>query len=332
MLISSNPISTVIKLQNNLCAFISSHNKLLIFCFISFLALLISCDPDTINSPSPYSQPDEDRYNQAYEDSIIFNSTRFLGNTNIQIGSINGTGVRNLCDTLVSYDASWSPNKRKIIFVGSNIFGSNEWGIYQVDLKDYKLKRLLPEETHVTYVAFSPNNNFIAYSIYEPGRPESKIKIYNVNNGAVTDASGWINNIINGLSWSPDSRKVLMDDAYVLDVYTKSVSKLFSIPYHQIFLPAWSPDGTKISFSSDNGSSFNIFIHDLTTNETKVLYPQPFSQYSSSWSKDGQQIIFDQRPYGEFANSYLCKINVDGTNFVQITDGTDNNWNACWFK
>lgn len=332
MLISPRFVRSNFNLQKNVCSILSHNKKYLVVFLIPLLIILTSCDSDTINSPSPFVEIDDNSYNIAYEDSVIFNSNRVLGYTNIQIGSINGTGIRNLCDSLVSFDGSWSPNKRKIIFIGSSITSSyTDWGIYQINLKDYKLTRLLPNETSVSNVAYAPNNNLIAYTIYIPSQVGYKIKVYNVNTGAVIDASDWINYNINTLSWSPDSRKILIDDGFVLDIYTKTITSLFSFQNSQIFLPTWSPDGNKISFSAINGIWNNIYIHDLTTNETKLLYEQPYFQYTSSWSKDGQQIIFDQRGPGN-ANDYLCKINIDGTNFTQITDASAKDWNPCWFK
>lgn len=306
--------------------------------FMIFLIPLSSCDSDSTNFPSQYFPIDDNSFNIAYEDSILFNSLRDRISPYVQIGAINGTGIRTLCDTLISYRGSWSPNKRKIIFIGANTPLNGEKtnkGLYQIDLKNYKIIRLVPQDSLIDFAVYSPDMKLIAYATREPNRREQKIKIYNLTTGIVTDGSDWLNYPIYSLSWSPDSKQVLMDHGFVVDINTKSLSILFSIPNGQILYPAWSPDGTKVSFAGINGQWSNIYIHDLTTSQTRLLYGYPGFQYFSSWSKDGQRIIFDQRPASGIniiTNSYLCKINVDGSNFIQITDSTEDYNAPCWYK
>ena len=292
------------------------------------LIFFFSCDDDS-NILIPDSE--DTSYNFAYEDSILFNSTRILQTTNVQIGSINGTGIRQLCDSLVSYDASWTSNKRKILFIGTPLYGGyTNWGIYQLDVKDYKIKRILPQDTLVSCASYSPDLKYIAYGVWKYPSGE-KIKLYNTKTGVIKDLTDWINNDINNISWSPDSKNILFGDGYVVNINIPGMTKLFTFT-GQIFMPIWSPDGTKIAFSNANLTGYpNLYIHDLSTGMTKLLYPQDKLQYIASWSKDSQQILFDQRPAGN-SNGYLCKINIDGTNFVQITDGVEYDWNPCWFK
>jgi Tol biopolymer transport system component len=303
------------------------NETLVLFIIAVCCILLISCDSDSITP-----EPEDTSYNFAYEDSILFNSTRILGNTNIQIGSTNGTGIRHLCDSLVSYDPSWSSNKRKILFVGSPLYGSNtNWGVYLMDVKNYKIKRIAPRDTLVQYASYSPDLKYIAYCVWDPETHFVRIKLYDTNTGVIKALTDWMSANLNNLSWSPDSKNILVDDGYVINIDNPIFTKLFTFT-GQIFMPIWSPDGTKIAFSnSSQGTYMNIYIHNLTTGATDILYPQEQSQFIASWSKDSQQILFDQHSAGN-TNGYLCKINIDGTNFVQLTDGSEDNWNPCWYK
>lgn len=302
--------------------------KWALICIFTCLMFFFACDDDS-NSLVP--DPEDTSYNFAYEDSILFNSTRVLNTTNVQIGSINGTGIRQICDSLVSYDASWTSNKRKILFIGSPLHGTyTNWGIYQLDVKDYKIKRILPQDTLVSCASYSPDLKYIAYGVWNDSNGE-KIKLYDTQSGVIKDLTDWINNNISSLSWSPDSKNILISDGYVININNPGMTKLFTFT-GQIFMPIWSPDGTKIAFSSSGQRAYaNIYIHDLGTGITKLLYPQDNLQFIASWSKDSQQILFDQRPAGN-ADGYLCKINIDGTNFVQITEGIEYDWDPCWYK
>ncbi len=86
--------------------------------------------------------------------------------------------------------------------------------------------------------------------------------------------------------------------------------------------PAWSPDGTKIAFTSNrrNGSTYEIYIMDadgkrpvrLTTNRRQV----PAFDESPSWSPDGRSIAFASNREG---NSEIYAMDTNGKNIVQLT-------------
>ena len=80
--------------------------KLVCLCSLSILVLLIaSCDEENpLTTDSGYNLP--------YRDTIIFRTPE----PGITLSYIDGTGARTICDTMVVFDLSWSPNKRKIIF------------------------------------------------------------------------------------------------------------------------------------------------------------------------------------------------------------------------
>ena len=304
-------------------------------CFILF----VSCDNESDNLiqyppiiDDTTNIAEDTTYNFAYEDSILFSSTRELFWTNVQMGSINGTGIRSLCDSLISYDGSWSPNKRKIIFVGSPIYSDHKnWGLYLLELKNYELTRLVPQETKVITASFSADLKYIAYAVFDESLGK-KVKLLNNKDGEIIEVTDWIFYDMNVLSWGPDSKRILFDNGYCINIEDHSITRLFSDGPFQIFLPNWSPDGTKVSFSSSKDSQPNLRIYDISTGEIRFLFRQDtLFQFNSSWSKDSKTIFFDQRPFGN-SNGYLCKINIDGGGFVRLTDGSENDWSPRWYK
>ena len=174
------------------------------------------------------------------------------------------------------------------------------------------------------YIAYSVRGDTLGY----------KIKLLNLLNDQIEDLTDWINRYIYTLSWSPDSKNILMDDGYVVNIDTKELEVLFS--YSPIIQnPNWSPNGNKVAFCGITPDDrTNICIYDLVSRQIKVLHGNDGGQYHTTWSKDGSQLIFDQQiiEYGEPGKTYLCKINVDGTNFVQITDGSHWEFDPCWYK
>jgi len=273
--------------------------------------------------------PEDTSYNVTYEDSILFNSGRSPG---IQIAYIDGSGIRTICDTIVGI-ASWSSNKRKIIIVGSSINDIQDEGIYIYNLANYELLRIIQQERKVQNAVYSPDMNYIAYSVIQDSLGY-KLKLFNVSSGEISDLTDWKFQTMDDISWSPNSKDILIDDGYVINIDTKVMEVLFTYSGSNpsIIAPNWSPDGTKVVFSAHTQEGrTNLFIYNLITGETNVIYEIDEFQFVASWSKDGNKIIFDQRPYGN-ANSYICKINVDGTNFVRITDGTYFDFRPRWNK
>src|SRR5712664_1174607 len=83
--------------------------------------------------------------------------------------------------------------------------------------------------------------------------------------------------------------------------------------------PVWSPDGTKIAFTSDFRTTLpsNIYVMNADgTNVTRLL-ADAFAAYHPAWSPDGTQIAFDSNRDGLVGSIYA--INVDGTNLRRIT-------------
>lgn len=57
--------------------------------------------------------------------------------------------------------------------------------------------------------------------------------------------------------------------------------------------PAWSPDGTKLSYSSDRGGKLEIWVRDLAAGtDTRVAGLASAAAVSGTWSRDGNFIAF----------------------------------------
>jgi Tol biopolymer transport system component len=56
--------------------------------------------------------------------------------------------------------------------------------------------------------------------------------------------------------------------------------------------PAWSPDGTKIAYSSDRAGGMDIWIRDLHNGTDRRLTTLPNADMAAAWSPDGKSIAF----------------------------------------
>src|SRR5262249_37737830 len=93
--------------------------------------------------------------------------------------------------------------------------------------------------------------------------------------------------------------------------------------------PEWSPDGTKIAFTSHsaadpdprNPSDAEIYtINPDGAGLTRLTFNN-YEERAPSWSPDGSRIVFMARVGIRGGNNFeICVMNADGTNFVQLTD------------
>lgn len=62
-------------------------------------------------------------------------------------------------------------------------------------------------------------------------------------------------------------------------------------------MPVWSPDGTRVVFTSSRGSAFNLYVKDTSgAQEEKVICESSGDKYPSSWSRDGKYILYTEAP------------------------------------
>ena len=108
--------------------------------------------------------------------------------------------------------------------------------------------------------------------------------------------------IINSLSLSPDAKSVVYDqaeprnrtlDLWLLDFARGVPSRLTFQPSHDMF-PVWSPDGTRIAFSSLRQPPVQLY--ELNANGAgteKLLLQTNFPKFASAWSRDGSLLFYD---------------------------------------
>jgi Tol biopolymer transport system component len=56
--------------------------------------------------------------------------------------------------------------------------------------------------------------------------------------------------------------------------------------------PAWSPDGTKIAFTSDRAGGMDVWVRDLKTGQDRRMSTSPNADMAASWSPDGRALAF----------------------------------------
>jgi WD40 repeat protein len=115
-------------------------------------------------------------------------------------------------------------------------------------------------------------------------------------------------------------------EIFLFDVTTGNARNLTNHPGADV-LPAWSPDGKKIAFTSSRDGANNIYVMDADgSHVTQVTHEEAFpgqNCYCATWSPDGKKIAFC-RVNGK---AEICVINLDGTEQKTIArDAFDPSW------
>jgi len=110
------------------------------------------------------------------------------------------------------------------------------------------------------------------------------------------------------------------------------------LPDGMISKPAWSPDGTKIAFSTDKDTAINIYVMDAAGTGVQTLEAYVNSLLSSSvtagsitsgddefspyWLEDESGLVFARE---ETTGYNIYKVSFDDGSVTNLTDSTTDN-------
>jgi Tol biopolymer transport system component len=235
----------------------------------------------------------------------------------------------------VGDDPQWSPDGTKILFHSSyKIFIKNTDGSGRKQLTN---KPPINKEDHNGYWCgrWSPDGKKIAFILY------SDIYVMNADGSGrrqlTNNLDGDENNISWGLSWSPDGKKIvychgrnlapgpILSSICIINEDGTNQVQLSYNPWDGDISPSWSPDGSRILFSSTRDGNSQIYNMNSNGNNQTQLTNEDWND-EPTWSPDGTKIAFTSN------HRDIWVMNVDGSNKENITNagGEGFNHNAAW--
>ena len=91
--------------------------------------------------------------------------------------------------------------------------------------------------------------------------------------------------------------------------------------------PSWSPDGSKIAFSSNRDGKRQIYVMDADGSNVKRLTNNLTDDEYPRWSPDGRKILFTSNRDG---NGEIYVMDADGSNQTRLTRNTADDRAATW--
>ena len=219
---------------------------------------------------------------------------------------------------------------------------SADGDLYVIDAGSSTPQSLIASPTHANMPAWSADGTLLAYTATLEDNEEIVIVF-------ADDTDRQINATHNSHhdhapAWSPDGQFLALASdrdgdwgIYVGNVQQVGVEAGIAIvrPTRQTFNrfydghPAWSPDGTRIAYTSDRGLRWQVFTMDKFGGKQLPLpgTEQLRSTAYPTWSPDGTRIAFAATIDG---NWEIYAINVDGTNTQRLTNHPANDWDPAW--
>lgn len=218
------------------------------------------------------------------------NRIAFTASTEIYSINPDGTGQIQLTNNISSDRfPSWSPDGAQIAFESDR-----DGGTFNI----FRMKADGSEQVQLTNSSYPVSN-------YDPAWSPDGQKI-----AFVTSRSGG-SEIWTMKADGTNPVRLTVSESY----NTGSINPVYSVARE----PTWSPDGSKIAFSSYRSGNFNLDIYVMNADGSNQvrLTTHAADDRDPTWSPDGSKIAFSSFRDGNFE---IYVMNADGTNQVNLTN------------
>ncbi|MAD29250.1 MAG: acylaminoacyl-peptidase [Woeseiaceae bacterium] len=233
-----------------------------------------------------------------------------------------------------------SPSSNFIIYLSTSTNQKKdhyESTMWLQDRKKNKTQAILKNSTSIDKPSFSPNEDYVSYLAAGKGKYSNYQQLWLINRKNLKkNQITKIKQNVTDFEWSPDGKKIVLviqsqqsqvrgtkppyvidrfqfkrdgedflgnyyKHLHILDVKSKKITQLTTGNYDQL-LPAWSPDSSRIAFTTKKGdadrhNNWDIYVTDLQSNISQLTSyvgtdADPYWGAKIKWSPDGKKIAY----------------------------------------
>ncbi len=242
---------------------------------------------------------------------IVFNSDR-TGNKEIFEINIRTRQLKNLTNDpaqdewpAISFDG------KQLLFQSDR---SGNFDVFLLDLAEAKLTQLTVSDSNDSRPAWSPDRKSIVFSSDRSGNQDIyKMDLESKRISRLTTH----HSLDHAPDWSPDGKRIAFwshrdgtAEIYTMDAEGRSKVRLTGVgakpgagpKFSQITnLPGderditYSPDGSRIGFSSNTYGGWDVFVVDLAAREVTQITEMNGDEMRPQWSPDGRSLTFQHK-------------------------------------
>ena len=216
------------------------------------------------------------------------------GSLQLYVADLDGSNVRRLTSGFSDvYDLAWSPTGDRIVFGALDPEFSLTRNLYVVDMRTERVRRVTREEQDPWSPEWSPGGESILYSVIIPGASPTPVKINGVSSGQLrlvdvetrrsSEVFGGRRVLAGDATWTPEGIVFVRGrDLGPMGPSRVDLALLRNGERHAVHLlnvsgfawtPELSPDGSTIAYAQDTDEGKRVFLYDVSTGRTRVLFP-----------------------------------------------------------
>ena len=181
--------------------------------------------------------------------------------------------------------------------------------------KQYSINDFL-EAKGSAVATFSPDGKQVCYLNNDTGT--SQLYLLNIESGESTQLTNYTDTVSRAV-FSPTKDLVLFEmsvggneqsQLFLLNPSTKEITGITDNLNFRYNYGAWSPDGTYISFRSNerNGTDFDIYVMNVETGEKKCVFAEGGAIAAGSFSPKGTYLMVTKKHSLVHSDLYLCDL------------------------
>jgi Tol biopolymer transport system component len=264
----------------------------------------------------------------------------FTSDSQLYTMNADGTGQLQLTGDGNNHSPTWSPDGTKIAFsrMGPQ---DTRTHVYLINPDGSGLQRITDPAAGGADPNWSPDGSKIAYAF---GDSNSDIFVMNANGSNPVNVSNNPAFEINPV-WSPDGSRIAFVstrdlpanpdftkrfEIYVMNANGSNVIRLTN-NIEQDADPSWSPDGSKIAFSTSRDGNFEVYSMNADGTNQVNLSNNASSDFQPCWSPDGSKIAFlSFRDSIMGPPQEIFVMNANGSNPVRLTTSSLAEQELAW--